>query len=52
MFLCDPQNISVFCVGIKLGVTPGEIPKVDFATAHNRVLTHTRGDDQHTFRRP
>jgi len=27
---------------IKLGVTPNGIPKVDFAIALNRVLTHIR----------
>ncbi len=42
MPFCDPQNISVFRVGIKFGLTPSDISKVDFATALNRILTHTR----------
>jgi hypothetical protein len=42
MPFCSPKNISVFRVGIKLGVTPSDIPKVDFATALNRISTHTR----------
>jgi hypothetical protein len=35
-------NISVFRLGIKLGVTPNDIPKVNFATTLNQVLTYTR----------
>jgi len=38
----SPKNISVFRVGIKLEVTPSDIPKVDFATALNRISTHIR----------
>jgi hypothetical protein len=42
MLLCGPQNIWIFRTGIKLGVTPSDIPKVDFAPALNQILTHTR----------
>ena len=39
MLFRGSQNISLFHVGIKLGVTPCNIPKVDFALALNRILT-------------
>jgi hypothetical protein len=39
MLFCTPQNISVFRVGIELGVTASNIPMADFAIALNRILT-------------
>ncbi len=36
------QNISVFYVEIKLGVTPNSISKGDFAIALYRILAHIR----------
>ena len=42
MAFCCPQNISIFRVGIKVGVILNDISKVDFATALNRILTDTR----------
>jgi hypothetical protein len=42
MPFCGPENISVSHVGIKLGVTFNDIPKVDFAIALCRILAHIR----------
>jgi hypothetical protein len=42
MPFCSPQNISVFHVGIKLGVTSHGIPKVDFAIAFYRIFVDIR----------
>ncbi len=39
MFFCTLQNISVFRVGIELGVTNSNIPMADFAITLNRTLT-------------
>jgi hypothetical protein len=39
MLFHGPQNISIFRVGIKSGVGPCNIPKVDFMIALNRILT-------------
>jgi hypothetical protein len=36
-----PQNISIFRVGIKLGMALSDILKVGFVTALNRILAHT-----------
>jgi hypothetical protein len=35
---CYSQNISVFCVGIKLGVTSSNTPKVHFASKKITVI--------------
>ncbi len=44
MPLCGTENISVFSVGIKLGVTPNYISIADFATALNRILVIPVGE--------
>jgi hypothetical protein len=41
VFLCS-QNISVFSIEMKLGVILSDISNGNFATALNRILTHTR----------
>ena len=52
MPLCGPKNISVFRVGMKLGVTPSDMPKVNFTTALNRILTNTRTPPRRFFAVP
>ncbi len=39
MLFCTPQNISVFLIGIELGVTASNIPMAGFDIARNRMLT-------------
>jgi hypothetical protein len=39
MFFCATRNVSVLCLEIKLGVTPGNTPKGNFAIALNRIWT-------------
>jgi hypothetical protein len=40
MPLCGLQHVSVFDIGIKLGVTYSDILKGNFATPLNRILSH------------
>jgi len=39
MLFCAPHNVSIFCFEIKLGATPGNIPKGYFAIALNRIFS-------------
>jgi hypothetical protein len=51
MLNCGPEKIPIFRIGLQLGVTPSDIPKIGFAIVLNWISTYSRspyGDDQDT----